>query len=126
MGPVRCSTTPKTPSPPWSVPARNAESYFGPSFEFERPVDDDNGYVLDIVRCLFHELLVATGRSELQPLLCRFDLNWVDAIDPARHRLRFVRPVTFATGKSCRMCFLRTEHLDGLIVEGSGNGATNR
>jgi hypothetical protein len=41
--------------------------------------------------------------------MCRFDLNWVDAIDPDRHHVRFVRPVTYAAGDTCRMCFLRQE-----------------
>ena len=86
-------------------------TYFGSSFTFKRPVDDENTYVLDITRCLFHDGLVAAGRTQLQSVLCRFDLNWADAIDPNRHHLRFVRPVTFATGDSCRMCFLRQENL---------------
>lgn len=93
------------------------ETYFGPSFTFRRPVDDHDTYVLDITRCPFHEALRAAGRTELQPVLCRFDLNWADAIDPARHHLRFVRPVTFATGDICRMCFTRQEHLPGLTTE---------
>jgi hypothetical protein len=87
------------------------QTYFGPSFTFERPVDDQDTYVLDIKRCLFHETLTAAGHPELQPILCRFDLNWADAIDPERHRLRFVRPVTFASGDTCRMVFTRQEHL---------------
>ena len=86
-------------------------TYFGSSFTFKRLVDDENTYVLDITRCLFHDGLVAAGRTQLQSVLCRFDLNWADAIDPNRHHLRFVRPVTFATGDSCRMCFLRQEDL---------------
>jgi hypothetical protein len=94
------------------------ESNFGPSFHFQRPVDDHDTYVLDITRCLFHETLAAAGRPQLQPILCRFDLNWADAIDPARHHLKFVRPVTFATGRTCRMCFIRQEHLPGLITTG--------
>ncbi|WP_194916248.1 L-2-amino-thiazoline-4-carboxylic acid hydrolase [Catenulispora rubra] len=87
------------------------QTYFGPSFTFERPVDDQDTYVLDIKRCVFHETLAAAGRTELQPILCRFDLNWADAIDPDRHHLRFVRPVTFASGDTCRMVFTRQEHL---------------
>lgn len=92
-------------------------SYFGPSFHFQRPVDDDDTYALDVRRCFFHEVLVATGRGELQPILCRFDLNWADAIEPSRHHLRFVRPVTFATGTTCRMLFTREEHLSGLVTK---------
>jgi hypothetical protein len=61
--------------------------------------------------------LVAAGRPELQPILCRFDLNWVDAIQPPRHHLRFLRPGTFASGATCRTVFPREEHLPGLVVE---------
>lgn len=84
---------------------------FGPSFTFHRLLDDRDTYILDITRCLFHETLRAAEATGLQPILCRFDLNWVNAIDPARHHLRFVRPVTFATANTCRMCFTREEHL---------------
>jgi hypothetical protein len=100
-----------------AVSKEREKSYFGPSFRFERPVDDDDTYVLDVRRCLFHEVLVAAGRPELQPILCRFDLNWVDAIQPARHHLRFVRPVTFASDTTCRMLFTREEHLPEPVVE---------
>lgn len=100
------------------------QSYFGPSFRFERPVDDHDTYVLDVRRCLFHEVLVAAGRGELQPILCRFDLNWADAIEPSRHHLRFVRPVTFASGTTCRMLFTRAEHLPGLVAEPSQASST--
>ncbi|WP_394825494.1 L-2-amino-thiazoline-4-carboxylic acid hydrolase [Pendulispora albinea] len=83
--------------------------YFGPSFAFERPIDDGFGYVLEIRRCMFHEALKACGRTEVQPVLCRADLNWIDSIDPDRHHLRFARPSTFATADVCRMWFMRLE-----------------
>lgn len=85
------------------------EGWFGPSFDFERPLDDEHTYVLDVRRCLFHEVLVALGRPDLQEILCRFDLNWADAVDPARHGVAFVRPVTYASGTCCRMVFSRVE-----------------
>jgi hypothetical protein len=83
--------------------------YFGPSFEFSRLIDDDVGYVLQISRCLFHEVLRACGRTELQPILCRFDLNWIDAVDRDRHGIAFVRPCTFATASRCQFWFARTD-----------------
>ncbi|MEQ1503968.1 MAG: L-2-amino-thiazoline-4-carboxylic acid hydrolase [Myxococcota bacterium] len=86
--------------------------WFGPSWVFERPVDDGFGYTLHIRRCLFHEALRACGTPEIQPIVCRFDLNWVDAIDPARHPVRFERPSTFASADTCRMWFVRKEQLD--------------
>ncbi|WP_229074824.1 L-2-amino-thiazoline-4-carboxylic acid hydrolase [Actinoplanes sp. DH11] len=103
-----------------AVSKERERSYFGPSFRFERPVDDHDSYVLDVRRCLFHEALVAAGREELQPVLCRFDLNWADAIEPARHDLRFVRPVTFASGSTCRMLFTRVERVPGPRAGGAG------
>jgi 4-amino-4-deoxy-L-arabinose transferase and related glycosyltransferases of PMT family len=40
--------------------------YFGSSFEFERPIDNEYGYVLNIKKCLFHETLKILNRKELQ------------------------------------------------------------
>jgi hypothetical protein len=101
-----------------AVSKERETSYFGPSFHFERPVDDGFGYVLNIKRCLFHEALKVCGRIELQPVLCRFDLSWIEAIDPRRHHFSFARPSTFATAGLCRMWFMRLEHL--------GQGASPR
>ncbi|WP_433559422.1 hypothetical protein ACQPWY_14860 [Pseudonocardia xinjiangensis] len=42
-------------------------TYFRPSFTFERPIDDENTYVLDITRCLFHDGLAAAGRTHCSP-----------------------------------------------------------
>lgn len=85
------------------------EEWFGPSFGFLRPLDDEHTYVLDVRRCLFHEALAALGRPDLQEILCRFDLNWADAVDPERHGVAFVRPITYASGDVCRMVFSRVE-----------------
>lgn len=85
------------------------ENYFGSSFEFERPVDHEYGYVLNIKKCLFHETLKVLGRQELQHSLCRMDLGWINGIDPERHHMQFVRPVTFATGNTCQMWFMKKE-----------------
>lgn len=93
------------------------QGYFGPSFEFHRPVDDGHGYVLEIRRCLYHQVVLACGRPQLMPLLCRADTAWIDAIDPRRHHLRFVRPSTFATASSCRMWFMRTDGDDATAPE---------
>lgn len=85
------------------------KNYFGESFHFERPVDNEYGYVLHIKKCLFHETLKILGRKELQPILCKMDLGWIDAIEPDKHLMQFVRPVTFATGNTCQMWFMRKE-----------------
>lgn len=85
------------------------QSFFGPSFGFQRRLDDDLSYVLDAPSCLYHRMLVASGRPDLQEVLCRFDHNWIDAIVPERHQVRLSRPTTFATGNTCRMVFLRDQ-----------------
>lgn len=92
------------------------EHYFGNSFEFERPIDTQYGYILNIKKCLFHETLKILDRKELQPILCKMDLGWIHAIDPDKHCMQFVRPITFATGNSCQMWFMRKEpaNLDDL------------
>lgn len=83
--------------------------YFGSSFEFERPIDNEYGYVLNIKKCLFHETLKVLDRKELQHTLCRMDLGWINGIDPEKHLMQFVRPVTFATGNTCQMWFMKKE-----------------
>lgn len=65
--------------------------------------------ILDVRRRLFHDVLVALGRPDLQAILCRFDLNWADAVEPERHGAAFIRPVTYSCGERCRMVFSRVE-----------------
>ncbi|MFJ1262974.1 L-2-amino-thiazoline-4-carboxylic acid hydrolase [Capnocytophaga canis] len=85
------------------------QTYFGSSFNFERPIDDEFGYVLHIKKCLFHQTLQHLKRTDLQPIICRIDLGWINGIKPKKHGIRFVRPVTFASGKVCQMWFVREE-----------------
>lgn len=72
--------------------------FFGQAFTFERPRDDDRAYFLDVARCLWHSFFVAEGAPELTPIFCAFDANWIDAIDPDRHGVRFSRPTTLGHG----------------------------
>lgn len=85
------------------------KNYFGDSFEMEHPIDNEFGYVLHIKKCLFHLTLKELDKQVLQPVLCRFDLGWINGIDPKKHNLQFVRPVTFATGNTCQMWFIKKE-----------------
>ncbi|MEU0505309.1 L-2-amino-thiazoline-4-carboxylic acid hydrolase [Nocardia sp. NPDC005998] len=75
-------------------------STYGAGFTFERPVDDDRGYHLNIVRCFYHEVLAAHSAPELTPVMCEFDANWIDAIDPRAHGFRFQRTTTIGLGGS--------------------------
>jgi hypothetical protein len=85
-------------------------SFFGPSFTFDHRQDDRFAYLVDVRRCVWHAFFVANGAPELTPVFCRFDADWIDAIDPAVHGFRFERPTTLGYGGDCcRFWFIRTE-----------------
>lgn len=85
------------------------QNFFGESFEFYRQIDNEYGYVLHVKKCLFHLVLEELNRQELQHSLCRMDLGWINGIIPEKHNLQFVRPITFATGNTCQMWFMKKE-----------------
>jgi hypothetical protein len=79
--------------------ARSRESEaFGAGFAFEHPADDDTRFFADVHRCHYHDVLVANGAPQLTPVLCAFDANWFDAIDPDRHGFTFERTTTIGHG----------------------------
>ncbi|MEW9554175.1 L-2-amino-thiazoline-4-carboxylic acid hydrolase [Nonomuraea sp. NPDC050783] len=85
------------------------EHAFGRGFVFARPVDDDHRYHLDVRRCFYHDVLVANAAPELTPVMCAFDANWIEAIEPGRHGFRFDRRTTIGTGGTfCPFHFSRT------------------
>ena len=83
-------------------------SFYGRTFDFERPQDDEHAYLLNITRCFWHRFVAANGARELMPIFCDWDTNWMDAVEPARHGLRFERPTTLGYGgDACRFWFIR-------------------
>lgn len=81
---------------------------FGAGFDFAHPADDAGHYVAEVHRCYFHEVLVANDAPHLTPVLCAWDANWIEAIDPDRHGFAFDRPTTIGTGgASCPFAFRR-------------------
>lgn len=74
------------------------EHFFGAGFTFEHAVDDGTRFHQDVHRCLYHEVLAGNGSPELAPVMCAFDGNWIEAIDPDRHGFRFDRATTIGTG----------------------------
>ncbi|MEV2221018.1 L-2-amino-thiazoline-4-carboxylic acid hydrolase [Nocardia vinacea] len=92
-----------------AVSKAREEFAFGAGFTFERPVDHDRGYHLNVVRCFYHEVLVAHSAPELTPVMCEFDANWIGAIEPRAHGFRFRRTTTIGLGGShCPFHFDRT------------------
>ncbi|KAK1179645.1 L-2-amino-thiazoline-4-carboxylic acid hydrolase [Streptomyces sp. NBS 14/10] len=85
------------------------EYAFGKTFTFQRSADDDQRYLLDIHRCFYHDVLTANSAAELTPVMCAFDGNWIEAIDPERHGFRFDRATTIGLGgATCPFHFTRT------------------
>lgn len=83
-------------------------SFYGRTFAFERRQDDKYAYLPDIKRCFWHVFFVANGAPELMPTFCKWDTNWMDAIDPDQHGFRFERPTTLGYGgDACRFWFIR-------------------
>jgi len=81
---------------------------FGVGFSFRHPIDDDSRFYEDVHRCFYHDVLLANAAPELTPVMCAFDRNWIDAIDPGRHGFRFERTSTIGTGGShCPFHFTR-------------------
>ncbi|QBS46597.1 L-2-amino-thiazoline-4-carboxylic acid hydrolase [Nocardia sp. CS682] len=93
-----------------AVSKSREEHAFGAGFTFERPVDDHQRYHVDVVQCFYHDVLVAHSASELTPVMCEFDANWIRAIDPAEHGFRFDRATTIGVGGThCPFHWERTE-----------------
>ena len=88
--------------------------YFGKSFGFERLIDNDYGYVLQIKKCLFHEVLKALEHTFLQRIICQVDCGWIKGIKTDLHNLHFARPTTFATGNTCQMWFIKEEKTEDI------------
>jgi L-2-amino-thiazoline-4-carboxylic acid hydrolase len=86
---------------------------FGAGFTFEHERDDGQAYLLNVRRCFYHNFFVANGAPELTPIFCDFDVPWVEAINPARHGLRFERSTSIGYGGTmCPFHFYRTERED--------------
>ncbi|MFI9508502.1 L-2-amino-thiazoline-4-carboxylic acid hydrolase [Nocardia sp. NPDC052566] len=93
-----------------AVSKAREEYQFGAGFTFERPVDDDRRYHVDVVRCFYYDVLAAHSATELAPVMCEFDTNWMDAVDPSAHGFRFDRVTTIGLGGSrCPFHFTRTD-----------------
>lgn len=93
-----------------AITREREETFFGQSFLFEHPVDDENQYIAEVRRCQYHDVLVAHDAAQLTPILCAFDASWIDVIDPSRHGFTFERPSTIGTGgKTCPFTFRRNE-----------------
>jgi hypothetical protein len=91
-----------------AISRERERAFFGESFVFGHPADDDSQYIAEVRRCFYHDVLAANGAAKLTPVLCAFDATWIDVIDPSRHGFSFERPATIGTGgATCPFTFTR-------------------
>jgi len=84
------------------------EQFLGSTFNFERVQDDDHAYKVHVNECFYHRFFSENGAPELTQLACDINANWIDAIDPAKHAVRFERPSMLGYGgDKCRFYFYR-------------------
>jgi hypothetical protein len=84
------------------------EQFLGSSFKFERVQDDDHAYKVHVHECFYHRFFSENGAPELTKLACDINANWIDAIDPAKHGVRFERPSMLGYGgDKCQFYFYR-------------------
>lgn len=85
-------------------------TFFGQSFVFDHPIDDNNKYIAEVRRCQYHDVLVTNDAPQLTHIFCAFDATWIDVIDSSRHGFTFERPSTIGTGgKTCPFTLSRNE-----------------
>lgn len=81
-------------------------SYF--HFEFERP--DAATFEMRVTRCLFRDFFARHNATMVTTVLCAWDANWMQALDPAVGGLRAERTSLLSLGDdACRFRVLRTE-----------------
>jgi hypothetical protein len=84
------------------------EQFLGSTFKFDRVQDDDQAYKVDVHECFYHRFFSENGAPELTKLACDINANWIDAIDPAKHGVRFDRPSMLGYGgDKCRFYYYR-------------------
>ena len=86
--------------------------------EWELSVEEtDQSFSMTATKCFYADFFQAAGKPELTRVFCRWDHNWIEPIEPAKHKIRFERPTTIGYGgKECPFLFVR-------IVESARNCA---
>ncbi|MQA75354.1 MAG: hypothetical protein GEU88_13595 [Solirubrobacterales bacterium] len=81
-------------------------SYF--RFDFERP--DDDTFEMGVTRCFFHDFFARHDAPLVTTVLCAWDANWMQALDPGVTGLRSERTSLLSLGDdACRFRVVRTD-----------------
>jgi hypothetical protein len=89
---------------------RKMEPLYGAGWDmtFERPVPEV--FEMKVRRCLFRDFFARHDATLVTTVMCAFDVNWMQAIDPAVSGLRAERTSLLSLGdEQCRFAVLETD-----------------
>jgi hypothetical protein len=82
-------------------------NFFGKTFEFNRAIDNENKYHLNVRRCFYYGFFKENNAEELMKIACKWDLiSWTRGINKERHGIIFERNVMLGNKeKDCEFIF---------------------
>lgn len=81
---------------------------YGAAFHFDREVDNDSKYRLQVKKCFYNDFFRTNNCPQLTPVFCEFDNIWGDELHGPGVNVVFTRPHTLGYGaKSCVFDFER-------------------
>ncbi|NIM95786.1 MAG: hypothetical protein GTO18_18965 [Anaerolineales bacterium] len=87
---------------------RTLERYGGAwELSFE---ETEDSFTITTTKCFYHDFFTAASAQHCTQIFCRWDKNWIEPIDPAKHGILFERPMTIGYGgEECPFIFKRVE-----------------
>lgn len=80
---------------------------YGKAWEF-RVVESRDYFSMTVTKCFYNDFFKAAAVPQLTRVFCRWDENWIEPIDPAKHHILFERPMTIGYGgDECPFTFKR-------------------
>ncbi|MBN2556708.1 MAG: L-2-amino-thiazoline-4-carboxylic acid hydrolase [Anaerolineales bacterium] len=82
---------------------------YGKEWEF-RIEETDQCFRMTATKCFYADFFQIAREPQLTRVFCRWDQNWIEPIDPVRHKICFDRPTTMGYGGSeCPFIFKRVD-----------------
>ena len=86
---------------------KRALEQYGRAWDF-RIEETDRTFSMTTTKCFYADFFRAVGVPQLTRVFCHWDQNWIEPIDPVKHKIRFDRPTTIGYGgKECSFIFER-------------------
>ena len=93
---------------------------FGRALEVDYRTDRETYFYADVRRCQMFDFFAAHGVPALTRVMCGWDRNWFEEIDPERHGVRFTRDRLISSGDPlCAFHFERAKAAPAEVREES-------